>query len=850
MITENARALFEEESREHLQDIESVLLAMEQAGSGAGTGYVDQAFRAAHSIKGGAGFLGYERIRDVAHAVEDALDLIRDGAFFPDRRGFDVLLRAFDILGMLLSDPEGSETADTGEILAELSMLPKERFEERPEPVEGGNEGPVPEESGLSIEDEEVPGRDISASESVRVPVAVLDRLMNLAGELVLGRNRLEREAAGSGSRELVNAVQQISQVATEMQDEVMTARMLPLGRIVQRFPRQVRDLAGRLGKEIELTMHGLDVGIDKGLLDRLVEPLGHLVRNAVDHGIESPAERRELGKSPRGRVELRARHGAGQIHIELRDDGRGMDEDLLVERAVARGALSAEEGQGLSPGERLDLAMLPGVSCAGAVTDLSGRGVGMDVVKTLLDEVGGRIELKSEVGRGTRVRLSFPPTLVVMPCVLVRAGEERYALPQAGICELLRIPGDRFRRETDRAGQRAMLHIRGQAVPVSGLARILHAPDRKGDLPGVGNSGGHVHVVVVRSGSARHALVVDRTEDVLDAVTRPLGRWLRGCPAYSGVTLLRDGTPALILDVSGLLHLAGAEVTEVGETEAMAKSGVRERDGSSGSLLFRNAPDEYFVLPLQVVDRVERIAARDIALIGGRKVIRLSDGTVPVYALEEVLRVGVLEDGRDLVCIVMSSETGRFGLLASGPLETLEEEVVPDPGGGTHPGVRGTCPVPGGTATVLDLKALQGLFQDTGSTSPVSASEPEAGGRVVLVVDDSQFFRTRIAEVLGEQGIPVVMAGNGSEAWEYLDRHAQNVGLVVTDLEMPVMDGFQLARKINGDARFETLGVVALSSLAAPEDMEAAAQAGADDYLVKLDEEQLMAAVRKRFEN
>lgn len=850
-ISENARTLFVEESREHLQDIENVLLAMEQSGAEESGGYVDQAFRAAHSIKGGAGFLGHERVREVAHAVEDTLESMRGNVFFPDRQGFDVLLRAFDTLGRFLDDLAGSEDEDCGELLDELSALPERMSGAQIEPGPGA---PVfvtgPEQDGVPPAQGDASSAESSpAPDSVRVPVAVLDRLMNLAGELVLGRNRLDQVVSGSSGREAADAVQQVSRVAAELQDEVMAARMQPLGRILQRFPRQVRDLAGQLDKEIELTMHGLDVGLDKGLLDRLVEPLSHLVRNAADHGIEPVAERARLGKPPRGRMELRAWHGAGLVHVELRDDGRGMDRSLLVDRAVRRGVLSAEEIQGLDSREQLNLAMLPGVSCAGEVTDLSGRGVGMDVVKTLLDEVGGRIDLWSESGQGTRVRMSFPPTLVVMPCVLVRAGGGRYALPQSVVCELMRIAPQDFLRDVGRAGQAAMLHVRGDAVPVSDLARLLELSEGEDDVRNAGSREGHVHVVVIRVGAVRHALVVDGTEDVLDAVTRPLDRWLRGCPAYSGVTLLNDGAPALILDVSGLLHLAGVELNPAREFEADRELRAPLPQKDSGSLLFCNAPGEFFLLPLHQVDRVERISAADIALVGGHKVIRFRDRTVPVFALEEVLRVGVLEDGRNLVCILVSGAGPSFGLLAAQPVQTLEEDVVLDRGGTTQPGVRGTCPVPGGTASVLDLDSLQSLFGNGEYAVAPEVVVEEATGRIVLVVDDSEFFRMRIGEVLQEQGVRTVMASHGREAWEYLDRHGDRVGLIVTDLEMPVMDGFQLTQRIRDDARFTSLGIVALSSLADPTDMEAATSAGVDAYLVKLDEQELVAAVLTRME-
>jgi len=522
------------------------------------------------------------------------------------------------------------------------------------------------------------------------------------------------------------------------------------------------------------------------------------------------------------------------------------MDRARIVEQAVQKGVISEEKAQDLSPSEQLQLALFPGVSSARKVTDLSGRGVGMDVVRTLMDDVGGRVEMTSEPGRGTTVRLSFPPSLVIMPCVQVRAGGNRYVLPRSFVAELLRIPGPAFQRDVGRAAAMPMLHIRGNPVPVFSLENLLGF-ERTFDVSLHASRNSHVHVVVARVGAARYALVVDDTEDVFEAVTRPAGKWLCGSPACSGVTLLTDGTPAVILDVVGLLTMAGVDVRAV-QADHMPGEGLQEREKSSaGALLFCNAPGELFLLPLDQVDRVEKITAGDIELVGGRKLARFQGEGVPVYALEEIMRTGVLEDGPDLVCILIAAGGRRFGLLASRPLESLDEIPVPDSGDESRPGVAGTCPVQGRTATVLDVDALERLLQEPGAgVMPPEPAVSEAG-KTILVVDDSQFFRERIAELLRDQGLYVVTADDGAQAWDFLEQGERGVELVVTDLEMPVMDGFGLARKIKADSRLADIPVLALSSLAAREDMEAAREAGVDDYLVKLDEDQLLNAVHVR---
>ena len=312
------------------------------------------------------------------------------------------------------------------------------------------------------------------AETSIRVSVNLLDQLMNLAGELVLSRNQLLQTISSGAVHEAEAVGQRIDLVTSELQGAIMLTRMQPIGNVLGKFPRVVRDLAKKLGKEVELTLIGKEVELDKTIIEAISDPLTHLVRNSVDHGIESPEQRRAQGKDPRGTVVLKAYHAAGQVVIEISDDGRGIDGDQLTTVAVTKGLISADQAKLMSAKERINLILLPGFSTAPKVTDVSGRGVGMDVVKTNLDQLGGTIEIDSVVGKGTSISIKLPLTLAIIPCQIIMTGDERYAIPQVNLEELLRIPAAQIKERVERVGDAEVVRLRGTLLPLIRMADVL----------------------------------------------------------------------------------------------------------------------------------------------------------------------------------------------------------------------------------------------------------------------------------------------------------------------------------------------------------------------------------------
>ncbi|MFZ5763572.1 MAG: hybrid sensor histidine kinase/response regulator [Thermodesulfobacteriota bacterium] len=1051
IVNDETLHMYVQESKEHLENIESDLLEIEQQGEALDEEVVNRVFRAAHSIKGGGGFLNLLQIKELAHKIENVLDMIRHRQLVPTSAVVSTLLESFDHLGHLLDNVLESNELDIALHVSRLeavvtgglqngekaSLHDMRRLGHPAVPhlfevsafdlnqagqngrvfyvleidllkdVHRKNLGPLDilsrlEDGGVilditvglaavgSLEDEELlsgipmfllyasiiepdllpmvldlsadqvhalgdlpalaaqaapvpaapapaaapasmpvpaptpsvppaqrpaaagsapaPGKEepgerapagaAQAESSLRVNVTVLDQLMNRAGELVLARNQL-MQAISSGDREEIQlAGQRLNLVTSELQETIMMTRMQPVGNIFNKFPRVVRDLARQLGKEIELTLEGKEVELDKTIIEGLGDPLTHLVRNAADHGIELPAVRQAKGKEAVGRITLRAHHESGQVIIEIQDDGKGIDPERIAQAAIRKGLVGQEQAQAMSENEKVNLIMLPGFSTAEQVTEVSGRGVGMDVVKTNLDKLGGQVELLSTVDRGSCIRIKLPLTLAIIPSLLVVSGNGRFAIPQVNVAELLRIPAAEVRGKIEKVGDAEVLTLRGELVPLVQLGSLLglkrlffdaklgrYREDRRVRIaderlrPEGGEAAGEsrapavegadaverrqsresdVNIAIVQAGANRYGLVVDELRDNVEIVVKPLGRHLKHCEAYAGATIMGDGYLALILDVAGMARKADLRALAEASAARQAQRQAREKPAARETLLlFQNGPGEHCAVPLAMVLRVEKIRSDAIRISGGKKVIEYRGGTLQVYALEEVARVAPLEDRAELIVLVFPVAGREVGLLAAPPLDAVELEGAIDEDTLRQPGIRGSAIVRGQTTLMVDLPDFMRVLhpqwfaaagsgaapEEAGGDEPPQVGQP-AGSRAVLLVEDSDFFRHQVGNILAEAGLPVVPAENGQVAWEYLDAHPEEIGLVVTDIEMPVLDGIGLSSRLRGDGRFGRLPVLALTSLARPEDIARGAEAGIDEYQIKMDREKLLRSV------
>ena len=733
---------------------------------------------------------------------------------------------------------------------------------------------------------------------SLRVHVSLLDQLMTLAGELVLSRNQLLQSMVSNDQRGGEIAGQRIDLITSELQEAIMLTRMQSIGNVFNKFPRVVRDMARTLGKNVELTLEGTDVELDKTIIEAIGDPLTHLVRNAVDHGIEDPDVRKHLGKNPQGQIYLKAYHEAGQVNIEISDDGKGLDGNKLAAKAVEKGLITDEQAKIMSAREKTNLIFMPGFSTAEKVTDVSGRGVGMDVVKTNLDKLGGIIDIDSTPGTGTTIRIKLPLTLAIIPCQIVLTGGERYAIPQVNLEELLRIPAEQVRHRIERVGDADVVRLRGNLLPLIRLADVIGAeaqymdektsrpkadrrksladrrskrsplfqPTEADEVPPVEKQNQDRHhearqieerryhaasalnIVVVSTGAMKYGLVVDELHDSEEIVVKPLGRDLKKCKGYAGATIMGDGRVALILDVANLAKMSGltslegtARAAELAKAENEAIRASRDRQSL---LIFRGAEDEQFAAPLNLVERIEKIRSTDIENLGGKRVIKYRGGSLPLFSIDEAARVKPLPESKNQLVIVFVVAGREIGLLAMGPVDALEQNLDIDGSTLRQPGIMGSAIINDTTTMLVDIFEIVQALNPQWFDSAEVANEGIADGATILFAEDSSFFRNQVRGSIEKEGFVVLEAEDGQEAWELLQQNAERIALVVTDIEMPIMDGFTLTRKIKESPTYAHLPVIALTTLAGEEDIAKGRLVGIDDYQIKLDREKLIKSI------
>jgi two-component system, chemotaxis family, sensor kinase CheA len=969
------------ESREHLATIENDLLRIEQDGAAIDEQLVNRVFRAAHSIKGGAGFFSLTRIRELAHRTESVLDLVRSGRMVPTPEIVSVLLLAFDQLRGMLGAWQQSNSMEIDEYLSALAGLTADSSSsvaaqslqqvvqlevpgagrlieiaafDLDQSRRGGrtiylieydlirdlqrrNKSPLEVMKQLSkcgtiidsrcdfdmigtLDDEpfsripfavlyssalepelindllEIPPEhvhvidkkgglrsllDLSSREesamvveapaaasalpslsvaetsakapvaeaTIRLNVELLDSLMNLAGEMVLSRNQLSEAVAQGDLTEIRASAHRLSLVTSELQAAVALTRMQPVRSLFAKFPRVVRDLARDLGKEAQLDIEGGDVEIDKSILEGLSDPLTHMIRNAVDHGLESPKERLKCGKAAMGRVVLRASHQGGQVVIEISDDGKGLSGEKVGASMLKKGMITADQLQSMSEREKMMLIFLPGVSTAEKLSDVSGRGVGMDVVKTNLDRLGGKIEIDSVLGQGTVFRIKLPLTLAIIPSLLVSEGGQRFAIPQVSVLELIRIPKQQVAQRIDCAGELPVLLLRDRLVPLVYLRDVLGVGTAQTVHPEAA-----VHVVLVESGSKQYGLVVEALHDTVEIVVKPLGRHLQGIGDYAGATILGDGRVALILDVAGVALRVGLREGVTSREGAVAQTGF---DNLHSMLFFENAPGEHCALPIELVSRVERVELSSIQRLAGRLSWQCGETILPIVTLSEVAQLQPMTAEQQSVVIVFEQKGQSIGLLASEPLDMEEVSLVADTKTLRQPCIAGSAVLRGRSTLLIDLGEIAATLQpnavvssnvyvDVAPTKLPAESAVTPQPVTVLIAEDSDFFRGQICRLVEAVGFRPLAAPDGQAAWELLEQHGSEITLVATDVEMPHLDGLQLTRRIRSDARFGHLPVIALSSLAGESEIANGLAAGVSEYQVKLDPDLFMASLSR----
>ncbi|MGH9495299.1 MAG: chemotaxis protein CheW, partial [Candidatus Sulfotelmatobacter sp.] len=725
------------ESYENLDRLDQDLIVLEKDPSNRDT--LASVFRTIHTIKGTSGFLAFNKLEKVAHVGESLLARLRDGLLQLNPEITTALLAMVDAVRQMLKNIEATGIEgdrDDSELVAALTALLERRESVRPELVFSGSppesefqetfpgasahpaapphlgilpveeQEPVEAQAAQSLEgssagtraakQEEHPDklavqqspRGPSASDStIRVDVGLLDRLMNRVGELVLLRNQIVQHTNATEDSQLLGASQRLNLLTTELQESVMKTRMQPIGNIWSKFPRTVRDVAMTCGKQARVEMEGKETELDKTIIEAIKDPLTHLVRNAVDHGIEPPAVRQAVGKPVEGRLSLRAFHEGGQVNIEITDDGAGLDFQKIKNKAVQKGLISADQASRMSEREISNLIFLPGLSTAEKVTNVSGRGVGMDVVKTNIEKIGGTVDLQSKPGQGSTVRMKIPLTLAIIPALIVSTAGDRYAIPQVNLLELVRLEGEQVRTGIESVNGCPVYRLRGQLLPLVYLSRELQTginaaqPGPNGPFEPHELASDCVNMVVLCADDRQFGLVVDEINDTEEIVVKPLSKQLKTFNTYAGATIMGDGNVALILDVMGLAQRAKVvgeihhrALAELAESEI----GKADEQGQRNAvLLFQHGEAGRMAIDLSLVARLEEFPRDSVEAAAGREVVQYRGQIMPLLRVSEALGSHRRNDAASLQVVVYSDQGRSVGLVVDRILDIVEGSYV-----------------------------------------------------------------------------------------------------------------------------------------------------------------------------
>jgi len=662
----------------------------------------------------------------------------------------------------------------------------------------------------------------------------LLDKLMDLVGELVLTRNQILQFNTEREDVALNATSQRLNLITTELQEGVMKTRMQPIGVVWNKMPRVVRDISIGLGKQIELEMDGAETELDRTIIEAIKDPLMHLIRNSCDHGIELPDARVRAGKPAQGRLTLRAFHEGGQVNIEIGDDGAGIDVGRVKQKAIEKGLLREEQAEKLSDREALQLIFLPGFSTAQTVTNISGRGVGMDVVKSHIEKIGGVVDLSSQPGQGATVKIRIPLTLAIIPGLVITSGGERFVIPQVSLLELIRIEGDAAGKHIEYVHGSPVFRRRGSLLPIADLNQVLSLRSA--------NVSEAVSMVVLQAEGRQFGLVVDGINDTQEIVVKPLSKQLKGLALYAGATIMGDGRVALILDVLGISQCSGVFDESREQARAKDKQKMQAEVERQRLLLFRAGSFERLAIPLSLVARLEEFPGSAVEYAGGGPVVQYRGRILPLVLLRDVLECGMSGDCSlaDPVQVVVFSEGDRtVGMVVDQILDVVEEAAMVRKKS-DRKGLLGSAVVGKRVTDFIDLAAV---IRATDGHWAQSADE-SANDKAVLVADASAFSRGMIRGCLEMAGYAVLEAANPNEAVQVLEQHP--VDVILAALDLPSKGSSVLLASLRRRPEWQSIPVLALAESTDACWATAASKAGFKDCLVKFDHEQVVESVTR----
>lgn len=818
----------------------------------------DSMLRDLHNLKGLCMAIGATKESDLIHGMESLLEETRKKSTFSDETS-EKLLKGIDTLtefsesGLLtgsspetVSEFQAPLTGQDGKMSAAAQPVTAEHSSSRGSALGRPQEG--------SSKDSE---------NFLRVQVSLLDHLMGLVSELVLIRNQLHQFSATNDDTEFLAMSQRLDVVSGGLQTEVMRMRMQPVSTVTLRLQRLVRDLGKELGKHVELHLEGNETEIDKTIIETIREPLTHVVRNALDHGIEPPEERAQSGKPQRARLVVKTYQEGGQVIVEIQDDGRGIDTSRVAKKALEGGLISSDRLSRMTTKEILSLIFLPGFSTAEKVTDVSGRGMGMDVVKSNIEQIGGVVDVSSTLGRGTNITLRIPLTLAIVPALIVHCRGLRYAIPQLKIVELVRLDSEdeaqKIQCEMLEGGP--VLRLRGRLLPLLSLRAILH-PEGNERLTSKDVQGS---IVILRNDGHDFALAVDEVNDSIDIVVKPFVSFLKSLRIFSGATILGDGTLALILDLAGLCEHCAMD-TSARTTESQSESMLGETDANQRQRLARGTNPEFLLcgigerdvaaIPLPQVFRLEVFERKDVELTARTPVARYREGLLPLILLSKALHLSTdFQDEETIetllsanqLDVIVTERHGRFfGIVVSHIADIIHTSSKVNELVRPNAGALGTLLEGSNVYTVVNVAAIVDTWMRDvlGEEPPMVSEHTKRALARILLVEDSNFFRKYTTSVLQASHFEVLAVSGAREALEHLRQEPENsFDAVLTDIDMPGMTGFELAKELRAsDAWYKQTPIIALTSLVSQRDRLMAKAAGIDEHIEKVNLDKIPA--------
>lgn len=983
--------LFLEEAHEHLPTIESSLLQLEK--NPQDREQLALLFRSVHTIKGGAGFVGFQKVGTLAHSMENLLGQVRASEIILKRDHIDALLLGYDRLAQMLDDPNYSEEeiditeesqrlenltispSSTIQAVAEpestsVSTTPSEnqldnqsvpeylyevhlffnkelpkigkslpqyieelethgtiidsylalenrisqpesvkgdlsfvflfathltldsvtavldvpqsqitlstmnKFEEKPERqtlshTQNPNDGILSireEVSGatpsfakegeldkipFSEEQSQSPNPVIETEENIRVQVKRLNKLVDLAGELVLARNQIfsVSESLVSQVAGLKGILQNFNRITTEMQEEIMNTRMQPVGIIFSKFPRLIRQLAADLGKNIETVTEGDDVELDKTIIESLSDPMTHIIRNIADHGIESPEERQQKGKLPTGVLQQKAFHKSGQVIIQVSDDGKGIDPESIARKAVEKGIVTQEAAFKMTHKEKINFIFTPGFSTVENISSVSGRGVGMDVVKSNIERIGGTIDITSIVDKGTTLTMTLPLTMAIISCLIVQTRNCWFAFPQVHVEEMVMLKAADYATKIGQVQKQSVLRLRGELLPLISLEKGLNFSKESSpteEMEEKKPTESSMHILIVKSETHRVAIIVDNILGNEEIVVKPIPEYLKHIRSFSGTTILGDGAIAMIIDIPGFMQKNQLSVIEQKiKQEKLVQKKTQTNYETEYLLIFDNGTEELFALTIPLIRRVDTLDTQKIQHIGEKEYVEYRGEQMRLLRLETYLPIQKPEKLEKTAHIIIPKNIKiPVGVLINQVIDTKNVVINLEKGKIEGNGILGTILLDGKITLLLDIYAILEIGEPESIMIRVPMNTQQTQNHHLLLVEDTPFFLKVVKDYLIWGGYQVTTAVNGKEALEKMA--AQSFDLVLTDIEMPIMDGKALLGQIRAHQKWQKLPVIALTALSDEKMIAKGKQAGFSEWLVKLDKEQLLQTLQK----